>query len=136
MDQLYREILSSAGFSEVGHWQEQAGKLKLSCEWSQQSHLVYAFVIGDHAQYLGVTTRTFGERMRGYSAAHKTQPSNVKIRDLMLKSLTAGQEIDIFAVVPDPISCQGWNIEPAVSLENWMIRNFDLPWNTKGKISF
>jgi hypothetical protein len=77
-----------------------------------------------------VTVRTFAERMRGYTAAHHSQPSNIRIRDLILESAV---KVEIFAVIPKPVLCQGWTIEPAVSLENWIIRNFDLPWNQKGK---
>jgi hypothetical protein len=127
------QALRDAGFENVGFWKQEDHKLTLCSHWSNQTQLVYALVVCDQAKYVGVTVRKFSERMRGYSAAHIQQPSNVQLRDLMLKELEANAKIEIFAIVPEPINCQGWSIEPAISLENWMIRHFYLPWNRKGQ---
>jgi hypothetical protein len=132
---LTTQALVEAGFVEVGFWKQKDGKLTLHSDWSDQTQLVYAFVVDDNAKYVGVTVRKFCERMRGYSKAHELQPSNIRLRDLMLKELQTSDKIKIFSIIPEQIICQGWSIEPAMSLENWMIRNFYLPWNVKGKIT-
>jgi hypothetical protein len=129
---LTAERLIEGGFSNSSAWLLGAtGTLELEKAPPRLSG-VYAFVVGDKALYIGVTLRTFVERMNLYRRAHESQPSNVAMCAQLVETLATVPRVEIYTIVPGDIEWRGWPISIAAGLEVALIRRYHVPWNRKG----
>ena len=93
---------------------------------------VYAFIVDEVAQYVGVSLRSFSERMTQYRIGHKSQPTNVVMRQRFLDMINDGQKVEVYCLETDHVEWQGWPVNVAAGLEVALIKKYQLAWNSKG----
>lgn len=100
------------------------------------SNALYAFCLGDQVLYIGKTSRSLGQRLKGYCKPAGTQSTNWKCHGLIKDALGRGETVEIFAFAPPAdLMFRGFTINLAGGLEDILILKFAPPWNgrTKGQ---
>lgn len=130
---LLRSVaLRAGGFDHVSNWVlGTSGDIVLTNPMPKATG-VYAFTADDIARYVGVTLRTFDERMRNYRLGHASQPTNVRMRQLILQQLTISKSVNIFVATPKTTEWNGWPVNTIAGLEPALISTYRLDWNRKG----
>jgi hypothetical protein len=135
------ESIEKLGFREVGNWTLKDEEIFFVPKREQtQKKIVYAFVVDNVVEYVGVTADgALEERMGGYQNPGKSQFTNIringKIKDLL--NPKCKKSVIVYAVSNDEIR---QNIKEtadfinfAVGLEAGLIKEIKPEWNIKGK---
>jgi hypothetical protein len=125
-------ILKAAGFERLGTWITDAvSGIGLECN-APACKGVYAFVIADEAQYVGVTLRTLHERMGLYRRGDPSQSTNFNMRQRILDLIQSSGRVEIWIATPPDSEWNGLPVDVTAGLEVALIRKYHLPWNRKG----
>jgi hypothetical protein len=125
------EILTDAGFRRVCDWTLDGERISLSTR-PPAGHAVYAFVVQNVVVYVGLTKNCLRRRMYGYQKGAGAQRTNVRVRNLIIDSLRAGQKIEVLAVTPDQTTWNGLPVDVSAGLEAGLIARFKPAWNMLG----
>lgn len=119
------ELLSHLGFIHSGICsltENQTLQIEIIAN-HQSSALLYAFVAEDLVKYIGVTTRTFENRMRGYAKPGRGQRTNIRVNAKIIQLLIQGTVVDIYTFSNKGLlQYQGLEINLAAGLEESLIR--------------
>jgi hypothetical protein len=123
--------LLQIGFQVVGQWVLIDGELSLQLDkMEDESNLLYAFVVDGYVRYIGKTTRSLNNRMKGYLKPGPTQSTNIKNRKNILSALESGQAVQIFVLVDDGMHSYGnYHLNLAAGLEDDLIAKINPDWN-------
>lgn len=130
-----RSWLIEVGFRQVGEWRLQNGKPQYSLSAEATSYnILYSFVSGDDARYIGKTTIALRDRMYQYQNPGPSQRTNIRVNGLLKGALSRGALVHIYAL-PDDGSMQyhGFHLNLAAGLEDSLIAELKPEWNKAGK---
>lgn len=129
------ETLREIGFIEVGAWVMQDDVLSPRLHaLAPASNVLYAFVSSDEVLYIGVSTRTLAQRMRGYARPGPTQRTNLANQARLIALLRQGHAVAIWALAPtETMSYRGIALNIAAGLEGPLIARVRPPWNRRGR---
>lgn len=127
--------LVEGGFEGFGCW-ELNNDLRLthSIELPPKGG-VYAFAIDGIAQYVGLASKSVRQRFGFYRRPGQTQPTNLRINELIRSHLNSGAKVEILVAHPPEHRWNGFKVSGAEGLEAGIISEFDLPWNMRGSVS-
>ena len=132
-------FLMTIGFQPAGYWRQAASggpEPVLTSGMGKEHDLLYAFATDgerfgeEHVHYIGKTTNSLSQRMRGYQLPGPTQRTNKAIHAKIVELLAAGGQ-----AYPKTVfmrSTQGKDVESAAGLEG-LIQDLDPPWNRPGR---
>lgn len=127
------QTLLLAGFKHLGSWTLAEGDgIELTVKAPAESG-VYAFVADDTIKYIGVTQRTFHQRMYNYKRGYARQRTSARIKKLIRATLDLGAPVHILIACPKQ-SCdwQGLPVDVAAGLEFGLIKMIQPEWNMLG----
>ncbi|MDP2285007.1 MAG: GIY-YIG nuclease family protein, partial [Pseudohongiella sp.] len=105
----------------------------LLTDMSSASPALYAFVIDGTVHYVGKTSRTLGHRLYGYAKGGSTQRTNIRVRALILESLTLGNMVEIYGFSDSqPQDIGRFVLDKSAGLEDDIIRQLQPRWNGRG----
>jgi hypothetical protein len=129
-------LLEAGGFVHAGAWRldESSGLIRFEgVEPLPRESGVYAFAVGGVVHYVGSAQRGLHRRFRNYAIA-KTLKTARRIRLEILAQLTKGEEVEVFTMVPPPMSLNVvLPVDPVAGLEEGLIRSMQPAWNRRGK---
>jgi hypothetical protein len=101
------EVLLRAGFQFVGSWtQGPEGAIKLDTTATAEPG-VYAFVVDDIVAYVGLTNNSLRTRFDQYRRGHEGQRTNARVKKLIVKTLSEGQQVKVLVATPEPLEWRG-----------------------------
>jgi excinuclease UvrABC nuclease subunit len=113
--------LAAHGFELVTEWILKGPKIgPRTFDWKDDSGWLYAFVIKDQVQYIGLTTRVLRSRMSDYS--HITNSQTVRIRELIFAALSGGESVLVYGL-------KQRNETELKAHETRLLNQFRPPWN-------
>lgn len=93
------ETLRAVGFVASGRWRLAGDGLLAELDiHASARNILYAFVAQGRVLYLGVSTRTLAQRMRGYIAPGPNQRTNLANNARLRAALVEGAEIAIWVL--------------------------------------
>jgi len=127
--------LVSLGFVLAGSWYKELYGIDFNLtKFEHEADILYAFVSNDKLKYLGKTTKSFVNRMKGYRKPGLTQFTNIRINGLIFDELRARQDVYIFVLVAaDLCKYKEYRVSLAAGLEDIFIRELNPEWNFHGK---
>jgi hypothetical protein len=124
--------LIEAGFHLCGHWELlPAGGIRFAGEIPKEAG-VYAYALDGMIVYIGVATIGLKKRVYFYGKPGPSQPTNLRINDLISKALAKKREVELLVVVPGTTEWNGLPVDLASGLEHGLIKKYLPPWNKKG----
>ena len=126
--------LEEYGFKKVGKWELNSlikSKTKFFLINYEKERVIYAFVIKDEVKYIGICQNintTLKDRMSRYQgkAGGTTNKENIeKIRN----ELENGNEVFIYALIPDNLVVKDLMVDMIKGLETPLIKYFKPKWN-------
>lgn len=129
------DVLRGLGFLEVGAWELDGGNLfpRLR-DRATARNVLYAFVSGTEVLYLGVSTQSLGQRMRGYARPGPTQRTNLANHAHIRAALSQGHSVAIWVLEPtEVIPYHGVALNIAAGLEGPLIARLQPPWNRRAR---
>lgn len=129
------DTLRAIGFVEAGAWTLADDLLQLVLQRHQAARrILYAFITGETVLYIGVSTRSLAQRMRGYARPGPTQRTNIANHARLVAILEAGRPVTIWMLVPaEIITYRGVPLDVAAGLESTLIARLRPPWNVRGR---
>jgi len=131
--------LLAIGFIPVGSWvlnENHAIRYTLNSNQNTRN-ILYAFISNGTIMYVGKTTQTLNSRMYGYQNPGPTQSTNIRVNDLLRKSIIGDIPVDIFIHIDNGLlSYGGFRINIAAGLEDTLIYETNPEWNYSGKNKF
>lgn len=129
------ETLRAVGFVAGGRWRLMGEALVAELDAHASARdILYAFVAQGRVLYLGVSTRTLAQRMRGYIAPGPSQQTNLANHARLRAALAEGAEIAIWVLAPsEPVIYNGVALNIAAGLEGPLIALLQPPWNRLGR---
>jgi hypothetical protein len=128
------EQLVEGGFVRAGAWHldQESGAIRfVGDEQLPRQAGVYAYAVGGVVHYVGSAQRGLRNRLRHYEIA-KTLRTAHRIRQEILALLAAGQEVEVFTIVPPPVIVKGLPVDMVLGLEEGLIRSWRPVWNRRG----
>ena len=132
-DQTTARLLAG-GFTRAGSWHRDEVSGSISLKRDQplpREPGVYAYAVGGIVRYVGSAQRGLHNRLRHYEIA-KTLRTVHRIRQEILPLLVKGGEVDVFVIVPPPITVNGLPVDMVLGLEEGLIRTWRPLWNRRG----
>lgn len=127
--------LIELGFIKVGYWNLVDFKINfVLSSHGEEKDVLYSYVSNGQIYYIGKTTRSLEQRLKGYQRPGPTQKTNIRVNKSILYHLERALPIDIY-ILPDPESLKyrGYKISLAGGLEDTLIDVFKPEWNITGK---
>jgi len=126
--------LIKAGFREIGHWRERDGALvpDLTKAVSERG-AVYVFVDDDEIAYIGLSMMPLDKRFYHYAKPGPSQPTNTRLKALILDRLAIGARFRILVAFPGQLDWNGLPLDVAPGLETALINTIQPKWNKKGR---
>lgn len=132
---LHGRDLLDGGFEKVGSW-SLSSTGSLSCDHEAPDMPgVYAFVMQEIVQYVGVASKSLKRRLYFYLRPGSGQRTNVRLNTLICSVLPSCPLIDIYIATPSDLEWNGWPISGAEGLEAGLIKTYHLPWNVRGALT-
>jgi hypothetical protein len=126
------DLLISSGFERVGCWElDKARNLAHGIDLPAEAG-VYAFAIDGVVQYVGLASKSVRQRLAFYRKPGATQPTNIRLNEIIRGNLGNGLSVDILLAHPPDHEWNGMPIKGAEGLEAGLIECFELPWNMRG----
>jgi hypothetical protein len=127
--------LVEVGFRQVGEWSLQNEEPRFSLSAEATSHnVLYSFVSGDDALYIGKTTIALQDRMYQYENPGRSQLTNIRVNGLLKETLSDGTVVHIYALRDDgSMNYRGFHLNLAAGLEDSLISGLKPKWNKVGK---
>jgi hypothetical protein len=127
--------LLAGGFVRAGVWRrdDRTGSIRFEGDAPLPKEPgVYAYAVGGVVQYVGSAQRGLRRRLRHYEIT-KTLRTAHRIRQEILTLLADGREVEVFTIVPPPITLStGLPIDVVAGLEEGLIRSWRPIWNRRG----
>ncbi len=125
--------LLDIGFQRVGHWMLKENNLCFELDTSIAStNVIYAFISNSSVLYIGKTTRTLKNRMRGYQHPGPTQHTNIRNHANLKAILAQVNAVDIYALPDHGLLQYGpFKINLAAGLEDSLIKTIKPIWNNR-----
>src|SRR2546421_4789833 len=128
------EVLMHAGFRVVGQWtRESEGAINLDATVPLEPG-IYAFVVNNVVAYVGLTNNSLRTRFDQYRLGHKAQRTNARVKKLIDKALSEGQQVMILVATPEPLQWNGLPVNAAAGLEAGLIQMIRPAWNIMGVV--
>jgi len=125
------EDLVTAGFERYGQWQlSNDGVLTMDAQLPKDEG-VYAFAIDGVAVYVGVATMGLAKRIYFYKKPGATQPTSIRINQMILGELRKAIVVEIYAATPKHLEWNGLPVHGSAGLELGLIKKYALPWNKR-----
>jgi hypothetical protein len=120
---------------EVGAWTLADDLLQLILHSHQAARkILYGFVSGDDVLYIGVSTRSLEQRMRGYARPGPTQRTSRANHARLVTLLGEGLAVTFWVLVPDElITYRSISLDVPAGLESTLINRLRPPWNIRGR---
>ena len=93
---------------------------------------IYAFVLNDVVMYIGLTNNSLKTRFEQYRYGHEKQRTNARLKKLIGKSLSEGQQVKVLIATPEPLEWSGLPVNTAAGLEAGLIEMIRPEWNIAG----
>ena len=125
--------LEAGGFRRAGTWRrdEASGSIRFDgSEPLPRKPGVYAYAVGGVVQYVGSAQHGIHGRLRHYEIA-KTMRTAHRVRQEILALLAIDQKVEVFVVVPEPMTLHGLPIDSVAGLEEGLIRLWRPSWNRR-----
>jgi hypothetical protein len=129
---LTLELLLEGGFELAAKWMLGDDDNLAPPHGVPEERGVYAFVVEDVAQYVGVATGGLSKRLQFYTRPPSGLVSNQRLNRLLVGHLRAGAEVLIYTATPPDLTWNGLPVNGSAGLEFGLIGAFDLPWNVRG----
>ena len=124
--------LIAGGFTRTGDWRLDKDKPRAAFYGDAPKEAgVYAYLVGGVISYVGSAQRGLKRRLRHYVLADNKRTS-MRVREAIEAKLKAGLKVEVFTIVPAPMTHNGLPIDPVVSLEEGLIRFVKPEWNLRG----
>lgn len=125
--------LIDIGFQSVGRWMLKENDLCFELDTPIAStNVLYAFVSNDTILYIGKTTRTLRNRMRGYERPGRTQLTNLRNHANLKALLAQASLVEIYALPDHGLLQYGaFQINLAAGLEDSLIKTMKPVWNNR-----
>jgi hypothetical protein len=134
-DALHTDQLSAGGFVHAGSWlfDEATNSIRFKGDNPLPREAgVYAYAVAGVVHYVGSAQRGLRVRLRHYEVA-KTMRTAHRIRAEILTLLEQGQVVDVFTMVPPPLTLnEVLPIDVVAGLEEGLIRSLRPIWNRRG----
>jgi hypothetical protein len=128
------EVLLRAGFQFVGEWtHDPESVIKLDATAPQQPG-VYAFIVDDIVQYVGLTNDSLRTCLHQYRRGHEGQRTRARVKKLIGKTLSDGKRVKILVATPEPLQWNGLPVNTAAGLEAGLIDMIRPAWNITGAV--
>jgi hypothetical protein len=125
------EELRKAGFEPVADWLLDGEGIKLSA-MPPAGCAVYAFLLNGQVVYIGKTTTCVRRRMYGYRKPSLTQPTNNRVKALVVAALKGANQVQLWTVAPPSTTWMGLPVNTVVGLEEALIADMNPLWNMMG----
>lgn len=123
--------LIGGGFAFAGRWVlTDAGQIALERPIANAIG-VYAFAVAQVVVYVGVATIGLAKRLYFYTKPGPTQPTNLRLNQLIKTELAMRPSIDIYTAVPGDLEWNGLPVNASAGLELGLIQKYALPWNKR-----
>ena len=125
--------LEAGGFRRAGTWHrdEVSGSIRFEgSEALPRQPGVYAYAVGGVVHYVGSAQHGIHGRLRHYEIA-KTMRTAYRVRQEILALLVVGQEVEVFVIVPEPMTLHGLPVDTVAGLEEGLIRFWRPFWNRR-----
>ena len=120
------------GFTHAGDWLLKPDSSRAEFHGSAPKEAgVYAYLVGGVISYVGSAQRGLKRRLRHYVLADNKRTS-MRVREAIEAKLKAGLKVEVFTIVPAPMTHNGLPIDPVVGLEEGLIRFVKPEWNLRG----
>jgi hypothetical protein len=128
------DALLKAGFRFLGEWTlDSDGAIKPNATAPAEPG-VYAFAIGDIAVYIGLTNSGLRTRFDQYRRGHKGQRTSARVKGLIVKALSGGEQVEILIATPPASEWNGLPVNTAAGLEGGLIQMMRPAWNILGAV--
>jgi hypothetical protein len=132
-------VLMRIGFVLVGKWEMKNDEPRIIYvknpeeeAISKSSPALYAFVVNGLLKYIGKTTQILHKRLYGYAKPGKSQATNLKCQEGIVKALKDGDSVDVYGFAPDvPLCYDQFQINLPAGLEDAIIKIMKPTWNGK-----
>lgn len=116
--------LIDIGFRKVGEWEIIGENISPNLsDLADSSNILYAFISGGEAFYVGKTTQALQKRLYGYKKPGTTQSTNIKGNKLLKELLGEGKSVDIYALPDNGLHRFGvFHLNLAAGLEDSIIK--------------
>lgn len=130
--------LIDIGFQTVGAWDLGPQGIELRLEsMKHASPALYAFVVREDVRYVGKTARPLQRRLYNYLKPGDTQLTNIRVRQLILQTLGAGDPVSIMAFADAREQRIGrFLLNLPAGLEDDIIRQLRPAWNGRAEREF
>lgn len=126
------DVLLRAGFQHLGQWTQDADSgIRLDAK-APTDPGIYAFVLGDTVAYIGLTNNGLRIRLDQYRVGHAGQKTNARVKELIVKALSAGLQVKVLIATPAPLEWNGLPVITAAGLEAGLIQMIRPAWNIMG----
>lgn len=126
--------LKDIGFRHVGEWKLNTDELQCvltDCEASV--NILYAFKCDGEVLYIGKSIRSLAKRMSSYKNPGRSQRTNIKANELILRMLGEQEIISIYAFTDSGGLRRGeFQVNLAAGLEDDLIDKLKPVWNSIG----
>jgi len=127
--------LKDAGFREIGYWRERDGALVPDLTEAVSARgAVYVFVDNDEIAYIGLSMMPLDKRFYHYAKPGPSQPTNIRLKALILDGLSSGAIFRILVAFPGHLEWNGLPLDVAPGLETALINTIQPKWNKKGSV--
>ncbi len=127
--------LVAGGFTRAGVWRvhETEGFIRFEGDRPLPAEPgVYAYAVTGVVRYVGSAQRGLRRRLRHYEIA-KTLRTAHRIRREILALLAEDREVEVFTIVPPPMTLNGiLPVDVVAGLEEGLIRSWQPIWNRRG----
>jgi len=127
--------LLKIGFIKVGVWSLYNSHIQFSLtSHVSEKGVLYSFVSNNEIKYIGKTTQTLSNRMKGYQKPGSTQRTNIRVNDKIKTLLGHSLPLEIYILPDDGLLKFGdFKLSVAAGLEDTLINEYNPEWNIKKK---
>ena len=136
-------LLEELGFEHAATWSLNQDLLSITYHnYRDNRSLLYAIVSNQIVKYVGITERTFSNRMYGYQMPGITQATNIRVNGEIRNYLIQGNPVEVYCLgAVEEMFYRGLRINLPAGLENPLInriaefhRQNGMPqlWNKRG----
>jgi len=127
--------LLKIGFIKVGVWSLYNSHIQFSLtSHVSEKGVLYSFVSNNEIKYIGKTTQTLSNRMKGYQKPGSTLRTNIRVKDKITNLLGHGLPLEIYILPDDGLFKFGdFKLSVAAGLEDTLINEFNPEWNITGR---
>jgi hypothetical protein len=125
------EILKLAGFERIGRVVLSSDEICFAIQsWPLASSTLYAFTRLEDVLYVGKTSKSLQQRLRGYQHPGPSQSTNIRVASELSAAIKRGDEICVYALTNwEPVSFRGLLVDIPAGIEQAVIFATHASWN-------